>query len=140
MAEVFHDTNVLLYAVSTDPAEADKTQKARALLLAGDWAWSAQVAAEFMTAGTSPRKSHPLTREEARQWLETWMTFPMCPVDGAMVLNAVEVSVRYLISHYDAQIISAAKRMGCTTVYSEDLSHGQDDGGVQVVNPFLPAL
>jgi predicted nucleic acid-binding protein len=28
--------------------------------------------------------------------------------------------------------------MGCTTVYSEDLNHGQDYGGVRVVNPFLP--
>ena len=56
-----------------------------------------------------------------------------------VVLEAVAVSVRYQISHYDAQIIAAAKRMGCTTVYSVDLNHGQDYGGVRVMNPFLSA-
>ena len=137
MADVFLDTNVLLYAVSTDPAEAAKSQIARNLLLTGDWAWSAQVAAEFIRAGTSPRKARPLTRQEAKQWVQTWMAFPMSPVDGALVLEAVDVSDRFQISHFDAQIVAAAKRMGCPTVYSEDLNHGQDYGGVQVVNPFL---
>ena len=61
MADCFLDTNVLLYAVSTDPAEADKTQIVRGFVQSKDWAWSAQVAAEFIRAGTSPRKPKPLT-------------------------------------------------------------------------------
>src|SRR5688572_29465197 len=137
VADVFLDTNVLLYAVSTDPAESGKAQTARTLLLTADWAWSAQVAAEFIRAGTSPRKAKPLTRAEARQWVQLWMAFPMCVVDGSLVLEAVEVSERFQISHFDAQIVGAAKRMGCAILYSEDLSRGQDYGGVRVVNPFL---
>ena len=39
------DTHVLLYAISTAPAEAAKTAKARNLLPTKNWAWSAQVAA-----------------------------------------------------------------------------------------------
>ena len=65
------------------------------------------------------------------------MAFPMAAV-GALVLEAVEIAERFQISHFDAQILAAAKRMGCATVYSEDLSHGQDYGGVRVVNPFRP--
>ena len=137
MADCFLDTNVLLYAVSTDPAEVDKTQIARGLVQTKDWAWSAQVAAEFIRAGTSPRKSKPLTRAEARRWVETWMAFPMAAVDGPLVLEAVQISERFQTSHFDAQILAAAKRMGCATLYSEDLNHGQDYGGVRVVNPFL---
>ena len=66
MADCFLDTNVLLYSVSTDPAEADKTRAARALVEGRDWAWSAQVAAKFTRAGTSPRQPKPLSRAEAR--------------------------------------------------------------------------
>ena len=138
MADCFLDTNVLLYAVSTEPAEADKTRIARGLLQAAAWAWSAQVAAEFIRASTSPRQPKPLTRAEARRWVETWMAFPMAAVDGPMVLEAVQIAERFQISHFDAQILAAAKRMACATVYSEDLNHGQDYGGVRVVNPFIP--
>ena len=138
MADCFLDTNVLLYAVSTNPAEAGKTHAARTLVQSADWAWSAQVAAEFVRASTSSRQPMPLTRAEARRWIETWMAFPMAAVDGALVLEAAHIGERFQTSHFDAQILAAAKRMGCTKVYSEDLSHGQDYGGVRVVNPFLP--
>ena len=65
------------------------------------------------------------------------MAFPRAPVDGPLVLEAVQISERFQTSHFDAQILAAAKRMGCATLYSEDLNHGQDYGGVRVVNPFL---
>ncbi len=138
MADCFLDTNVLLYAVSTNPAEADKTLAARTLMQAEDWASSAQVAAEFIRASTSPRQPKPLTRAEARRWVETWMAFPMAAVDGALVLEAVQIAEHFQTSHFDAQILAAAKRMGCATVHSEDLNHNQDYGGVRVLNPFLP--
>ena len=138
MAECFLDTNVLLYAVSTHPPEAQKAGTARELVQAADWAWSAQVAAEFIRASTSPRQPKPLARAEARRWIETWMAFPMAAVDGALVLEAAQIAERFQIGHFDAQILAAAKRMGCATVYSEDLNSGQDYGGVRVVNPFLP--
>lgn len=80
------DTNILLYAVSSDPAEAAKARRARVLLLAGRWCWSAQVAAEFMRAGTAARKSHPLSSAEARQWLQSWSAFALCSIDLALVL------------------------------------------------------
>ena len=33
--------------------------------------------------------------------------------------------------------LAAAVELGCTTLYSEDLNHGQSYDGVRVVNPFL---
>ena len=66
------------------------------------------------------------------------MAFPMISVDGPLVLEAVQIAERFQTSHFDAQILAAAKRMGCATVYSEDLNHDQDYGGMRVVNPFLP--
>lgn len=137
MADCFLDTNILLYAVSTNPADAGKTHIARELIQTADWGWSAQVAAEFIRAGTSARQPRPLTRAEARQWLLIWMAFPMAVVDAALVLDAIEISALFQTSYFDAQILAAAKRLGCGTLYSEDLSHGQNYGGVRVVNPFV---
>jgi len=34
----------------------------------------------------------------------------------------VQIAERFQTSHFDAQILAAAKRLGCTTVYSEDLN------------------
>jgi predicted nucleic acid-binding protein len=137
VADCFLDTNVLLYAVSTNPTEAGKTKIARSLVQTAELAWSAKVAAEFIRASTSPRQPKRLTREEARRWIEIWLPFPMVSVDGALVLEAVELSGRFQTSQFDAQILAAAKRIGCSTVYSEDLNHGQDYAGVRVVNPFV---
>ena len=64
----------------------------------------------------------------------------MQPVDGAVVLEATRIGERFSISHFDAQIIAAAQRLDCAIIYSEDLSHGQDYGGVRVMNPFLSEL
>jgi predicted nucleic acid-binding protein len=137
VTDCFLDTNILLYAVSTNPIEADKTRAARVLVQSDNWAWSAQVAAEFIRASTSPRQPKPLTRAEALRWIQTWMAFPIAAVDGALVVEAVQIAERFQISHFDAQILAAAKRMGCSTLYSEDLNHGQDYAGVRVINPFL---
>lgn len=138
VTDCFIETNILLYAVSTASGEATKASIARQLLETRDWAWSAQVAAEFVRASTSPKQALPLTRAEARRWIETWMVFPMLPVDGALVLSAMVLAERFQVSHFDAQILAAAERLGCKTLYSEDLSHGQTYGSVRVLNPFLP--
>jgi predicted nucleic acid-binding protein len=64
------------------------------------------------------------------------MAFSMVSIDGMLVLEALAISERFQISYFDAQILAAAKRMGCRVLYSEDLNHGQDYGGVRVVNRF----
>jgi len=78
-----------------------------------------------------------ITHDEAVQILEALSPFPVLAIDREMVLEAVELAVRYRISYWDAAIIAAARRLGCEVLYSEDLSHGQDYDGVKVVNPFL---
>jgi predicted nucleic acid-binding protein len=53
------------------------------------------------------------------------------------VLAGVALRRRYRVSHWDATIIAAAQSLGCKTLYSEDLNHGQIFDGVQIVNPFV---
>lgn len=49
----------------------------------------------------------------------------------------VALSRRYQLSYWDGAILAAAEALGCDILYTEDLTHGQDYGGVVVVNPFL---
>jgi predicted nucleic acid-binding protein len=44
---------------------------------------------------------------------------------------------RHQLSHWDATFIAAAQELGCHTLYTEDLSHGQEYAGVRIINPFL---
>lgn len=60
----------------------------------------------------------------------------MAVIDGPLVIGALDDAQRFQISYFDAQILAAAKRLRCSKVLSEDLNHGQDYGGVQVINPF----
>ena len=70
-------------------------------------------------------------------------SFPVrCPAQettAAPVRRALLTRERFRIDYRDAALIEAARLMGCRRVFSEDLAHGQDHGGVEVADPFLPA-
>lgn len=55
---VFFDTNVLIYPISLDPAEATKRERVVALLERDDGALSIQVLQEFYTQATRPTRPH----------------------------------------------------------------------------------
>ena len=48
----------------------------------------------------------------------------------------MEISRSYGLAYWDGAILAAARSLGCDAVYSEDLSAGQDYGGLRVINPF----
>jgi predicted nucleic acid-binding protein len=139
-AEVFVDTNILLYSIDEDPASVAKRDLARNLLLSERWGWSVQVAAEFFVNATSPKRPFRLTSANAAALVETWLNYPTFSATAELVRAAIEIHQRFHLSYWDAAILAAAKRMSCHTVYSEDLNHGQDYDGVRVVNPFLASV
>ena len=55
---------------------------------------------------------------------------------AALLLDAMQFKQRYQLSYLDAAVIAAAKQLGTSKLYSEDLNDGQDYDGVQVVNRF----
>jgi predicted nucleic acid-binding protein len=135
-AQYFIDTNFLLYAGSGASEDQAKKAIARQLLAQADIGFSAQVMQEFYYAAARKERLK-ITHDEVVLILEALSPFPVLPVDREMVLEAVELTVGYKISYWDAAIIAAARRLGCDILSSEDLSHGQDYGGIKVVNPFL---
>lgn len=133
----FLDTNVLLYAVSRAPAEAAKTARALSLLDADDWVISVQVLQEFYVQATRATKVDRITPEQATALIESWLRFRVQEMTVPILLAALQSSVRYQLSYWDAAILEAARAAGCRQVYSEDLSAGRNYGGIQVVNPFI---
>jgi predicted nucleic acid-binding protein len=134
----FVDTNVLLYSISTLPAEAVKAAKAQAVLSNSDLALSVQVLQEFYVQSTRPSRSDPLTHDEALAFIRTWRRFIIQDITLAVLDDALAIKARYQLSYWDSAIIAAAKTINCTEVLSEDMNDGQDYGGVTVVNPFKP--
>jgi predicted nucleic acid-binding protein len=68
--------------------------------------------------------------------LEAWFAYPILHLTPEVVRAAIDVHQRFQVSYWDAAILAAAKRLGCNTVFSEDLNDGQNYDGVTVVNPF----
>lgn len=132
----FVDTNILLYAVSTDPREARKANAARELLEAEDLALSVQVLQEFYVQATRPSREDRLTADQAAGLIEAFLRFPVGETTVAVVCAAVATSRRHRLSYWDSAILESARALGCTLVLSEDLAHGRDYDGVRVENPF----
>ena len=133
----FLDTNVLLYAVSRAPAEAAKNARALTLLDADDWVISVHVLQEFYVQATRATKTDRITTQQAVALIESWLRFRVQEITVPILLAALQSSVCYQLSYWDAAILEAARTAGCRQVYSEDLSVGRDYGGIQVINPFV---
>lgn len=130
-AEVFFDTNVLLYLLSNDAARADR---AEALLAAGGVV-SVQVLNEF--ASVASRKL-TMTIPEVREILSTVRS--VCVVKSVDVEThdlGLELAERYGFSIYDGLIVAAAVRAGCAILYTEDLQRGQVIENLTIRNPFV---
>lgn len=134
-ATSFVDTNILLYAASNAPEDQVKRQVARALLTRPDIGFSAQVLQEFYVVAVTKQRLK-MTRDEAFAVLQSLAVFPVWPISRDLVLEAIDANQRFGISYWDAAILTAAKQMGCQTLYTEDLNAGQSYDGVTVVNPF----
>ena len=132
----FADTNVLLYAISRDPAEQDKAKRANDILAGRDLALSVQVLQEFYVQATRASRPDALSHRQAVLLVESFRRFPVQDITSGIMTAALEARQRFQLSHWDAAIIEAARALGCTHVLSKDLSDGQDYGGVQVTNPF----
>ena len=132
----FADTNVLLYSISTDPAEEPKAKRARQILGDRDLRLSVQVLQEFYVQATRAGRANPLTHEHAAAVVESFLRFSVQDTTKAVLLAALTTRARFGISYWDAAIIEAARLSGAEVVLSEDLRDGQDFGGVWVENPF----
>lgn len=69
------DTNVLLYSISPDPAEAAKRDQAIALLEQNEGALSVQVLQEYYVQATRPTRPGRWSHQLAVQLIDAWRHF-----------------------------------------------------------------
>jgi predicted nucleic acid-binding protein len=132
----FVDTNILLYAISRDPAEQDKAKRANDILADRDLALSVQVLQEFYLQATRASRPDAIAHQQAVRLIESFRRFPVQGIASAIMMAALDVRQRFQLSYWDAAIIEASRAMGCPEILSEDLNDGQDYAGVRVTNPF----
>lgn len=135
IARSFFDTNVLVY---TDDHDAPG-KKARALELfaegrrSGAGVVSTQVLQEYFVAAT---RKLGVDAVVARRKIELFGRLQLVPIGLDDVLAAVDLHRLHALSFWDALIIRTALAAGCNRLYSEDLQHGWQLEGLEIVNPF----
>jgi predicted nucleic acid-binding protein len=136
-ARQFLDTNILVYAYdSTNPAKQAKAQDLLAnAVRQGDGAVSVQVFGEFFHTVVIKRKL--MTSAEASSAIAAMEAgLEVAAITQALVGSAIKIHERCQLRYWDALIVATARHLGCKEVISEDMSAGQDYGGIVVTNPF----
>jgi predicted nucleic acid-binding protein len=139
-ARTFVDTNVFVYLFDRD-APAKRAVAGGILESHGgsrQLTLSTQVLQEFFVT-VSRKLGKPLPLDQALEATQNLAALPMVLIDPEMVLAAIELSGRHRLSFWDALILQAARRAGCTSVLSEDLQDGFRLGELRVENPFREA-
>ncbi len=133
----FVDTNILIYAVETKPAEAVKQGTAKEILSMEGLTISVQVLQEFYSQMTRSSRLNPLSHSQVFDFFDEIKHIHLIDQTYEIFQMGTSICQRFRISYYDGAILAAAKIANCIEVYTEDLNHGQDYDGVVVINPFL---
>ena len=136
MSVEFVDTNILIYAHDRKAgSKHDKAVELVARLTDDDsGALSLQVLIEFYAAATGKLPMKSETAEEVIADFGAWTVH--CPVHADLV-RAARLHRRYKVSWWDALIVNSAIALGCSVLWTEDLSNGQLYGTVRARNPFV---
>jgi len=130
MADVFFDSNVMLYLFGADSNKASRSED----LLAQGGVISAQVLNEFSSVAL---------RKMRKTWPQIHEMLNGIRANCSVVAVTVEVherglmiAERYKLQVYDSMIVAAALLADCTTLYSEDMHAGLVIDGLTVKNPY----
>jgi len=138
VSKAFLDTNVVVYA--SDHNSPVKQRIARKLInefsKAEPPCVSTQVLQEFYSIVTQKLGLEP---RMALMLVKSFRVWEIMRTDADDVEDAIEASIRWQVSIWDALILTSAKKAGCAVVYTEDLNDGQKYGSVKAVNPFRGA-
>jgi predicted nucleic acid-binding protein len=136
--EYFVDTNILVYAYDRSAGEKHSiaSQFVRECWENQNGCLSIQVLQEFFVNVTR-KISLPLDGQTARQLVADLAQWRLHVPEASDLLQAIDLGQTYHLSFWDAMVLQSAARLECRQLLSEDLSHGQSYGDVQVINPFI---
>lgn len=132
-ARRFLDSNVLVY--TDDQKEPQKQAIALDLverhLRGRGGVVSTQVLQEYFSATTRKLK---VPADLAKRKIFSRLTLVTVDLDD--ILAAIDLHRLDGFSIWDALILRAALRSGCSVLYSEDLQAGRKIDGLEIINPF----
>jgi len=133
----FVDTNVLIYAHDVDAKAKHEIAKR---VLSELWsersgAMSLQVLQEFYVNVTQKIKA-PLSRSAAREVVRDYAPWVESPITPATVVRASEIGEIWQLAFWDGMILAAAEQSRAGRLLTEDLSHGAQIAGIEIVDPF----
>ena len=129
------DTNILVYSI--DLRDLQKHNLSRMLVRRCgllDGVLSIQCLTEFYRATT--RKKILSTTMAFDVVLETKDAFDIVSPNETDLLRAMQGHAVFGTQFFDSLMMATLDRGGCTTVFSEDFSHGQMNGNLTILNPF----
>ena len=127
----FFDSNVLIYAFTQADEKTD-----RAMLLVSEGG--------VVSVHVLNETANVLQRRFKTQWVRIGQIVDSIledcpePIEISLAIHraALRICGRYGYSVYDSLVIAAALEARCSTLYSEDMQHGQVIDGLRIVNPF----
>ncbi len=127
----FFDTNVLVYFALPGGAHADRADA----LIAEGGTISVQVLNELANVARHKMRMSWAETSEALHLVRSLLEVE--PVTLEVHALGLSLAERYGFHVYDAMIVAAALEAGCTTLWSEDMQHGQQIAGqLTIRNPF----
>jgi predicted nucleic acid-binding protein len=128
--KAFFDTNVFVYAASSDPRKS----RAEELLARRGFA-SAQILNEFANVARKKMRHDWADIEYAvvrfRKILDS-----VLPLTLETNAAAIRLARDHRLSFYDALVVASALEAACDTLYSEDMQDGRVFHGLTIQNPF----
>jgi predicted nucleic acid-binding protein len=134
-ARCFIDTNVLVYADSTDEPRKQR--------IAIDWlrhlrferlgVLSTQVLNEYIQVGL---RKLGLSHTHIREQLHCYRQLDVVAVTPDTIDLALDLHQKHALSYWDALIVASAHIAGCSVLLTEDMGTGEVLAGVKLVNPF----
>ncbi|MFN3546496.1 MAG: PIN domain-containing protein [Mesorhizobium sp.] len=137
VAEVFVDTNVLLYM--HDARNPEKRGVASRWLhrLARDQRARVNLQVLNELASVLERKRWFDTYDDVVRIVDHFAALGSSPITLKTVETARAIKRANGFSWWDCLLLGSALELGCSHFLSEDLHDGQQIGGMMVVNPFL---
>ena len=135
------DTNVFVY--SFDASEPDKQRKAREFLQRNfssseeaivPWQVAAELLARFRRWEALGVMGHTDVIGHFDEFLRVW---PLAFPTAGILHSSFALHDRYSLSHWDSMLVAACLEAGARRLYSEDMQHGANYNGLEIVNPFL---
>ncbi len=129
----FIDTNIWVYAHLEAPGDRRHRIAYDLVTALVDGVISPQVTAEYYAVMLRAGREDAWIQDNLSLMLE----YARCqPHDERLIRRSWGIRNRYGFSPWDCQILAAALESGCSTLYTEDLQHGQRVDGLTVVDPF----